>query len=77
MKIIIKITDLDSLYDEITCAVEESLLRSGLSLDEQEVVEQKRITTITEVLQKWVVNKQHIRLEVDTDAETCIVLPVR
>lgn len=76
MKIEILLKDPDVLSESINEAVEE-LKIEGLSEGELEAVKEKRKEEMTELCSKWFEYGEYLKVEVDTDKETCTVVPLK
>jgi hypothetical protein len=80
MKFIVSMKDPDTLHDAITEAVEspdyDPKAFDGLDDDEIEEVKQKRIEKISKLCcDRWFKWGEYLRVEIDTEAKTCTVLP--
>jgi hypothetical protein len=67
--------DPDVLQDAIEEALENK--PAGLSEDEWEVVKDVRKEKISELCSKWFEYGEYLTVEIDTEAETCTVLPAK
>jgi len=75
MKIRIQMKDPDTMHDAVAEAVSEQLQSSGLPKDEQDALCEVRCDKIRAICAKWFRYSEYLTVEVDTDAETCTVLP--
>jgi hypothetical protein len=75
MKFKVSMKDPDTLYDAINDALEEELEPLGLDEDESEAVADVRRGKIREVCSKWFRYGEYLTVEIDTEAETCTVVP--
>jgi len=73
MKIRVTMKDQDVLYDAIVDAVSETFI--GMLGDEQYEAKNCRIEEVLEVARTWFKHNEYLRVEIDTDAKTCIVIP--
>lgn len=73
MKFIVQMKDPDVLHDAIDEALAD-LKVEGLSDDELEAVREKRKDSISELTSRWFEYGEYLRVEIDTDAETCTVV---
>lgn len=77
MKVNVTFKDPDSLYDAIREAVEEEVRGlQGISDEEKGSLIDGRVDEVKGKCRKWFEYGEYLRVQVDTDAETCIVLPV-
>lgn len=77
MKFMVQMKDPDTLNDAIGDAVREEVEKIGaLDKDEQEAVIIERGDKVRKVCAKWFEYSEYLRVEIDTDAGTCTVLPV-
>jgi hypothetical protein len=77
MKFTVQMKDPDTLYDAIKDAVKENLSSiPGLDSDEREKLQEIREESVREIASKWFKYGEYLRVEIDTDAKTCMVLPV-
>lgn len=75
MKIRIQMKDPDTMPDAVTDAVREELRASGLPKDEQDVLYEVRSDKIRGICAKWFRYSEYLTVEVDTEAQTCTVIP--
>lgn len=74
MKFKVQMKDPDTLTDAIADAVHNEVRAMGLSGDEVEAVEKLRITKVGNVCDRWFRYGEYLTVEIDTDAETCVVV---
>lgn len=79
MKIKITLKDPDGVYNAITdaAAAHVAATTQDLSEDETEALESMRGDAISEALSPWIEHSEYVVIEIDTDAKTAVVLPVR
>ena len=76
MKFVITMKDPDALHEAVSEAVHEEVHAMGLKdPDEMEVLEDVRVEKVLEACKKWFRWDEYLRVEVDTEAGTCVVLP--
>lgn len=75
MKFTVTMKDPDTLQEAISEAVKEIVI-GGMEADELQAFREMRAEKITELCGKWFEWGEYLRVEVDTDAETCTVLPI-
>lgn len=73
MKLKVTLKDPDALYDGISEALEEDL--KELPEDEKEALEEIRREKLTTIANKWFKWGEYITVEIDTDQNTCVVMP--
>ena len=76
MKLRITMKDPDTLDDAIREAAENSVEPLGLSPEEAEAVVDTRIAQAQKVCRRWFEYGEYLRVDVDTEAGTAIVVPV-
>ena len=76
MKIRLTMKDPDTLNDAIEEAVKDDIARLGLSAEEAEAVKDIRIEKAAEVCSKWFRYSELLTVEIDTEAQTCVVAEV-
>ena len=77
MKFTVSMKDPDTLGDAIQEAVKEAVATiEGLDAEEREAVQEERQEKINSLCAKWFEYGEYLRVEIDTDAGTCTVLPV-
>ena len=77
MKFKVSMKDPDTLGDAIRDAVEEAVnALPDLSQDERDAVLEKRQEAIGKLCGKWFEYGEYLTVEIDTEAETCTVVPV-
>lgn len=76
MKIQITMKDPDTLHDAIREAVEEelSLIPSITDVERDELLE-GRCERLNEIASKWFKYGEYLTVELDSDANTCAVIP--
>lgn len=78
MKFTITMKDPDGYYDCFQDAVKSEVQAiPGLSQAERDAILEVRKENVGEVLSRWFEYGEYLRVEVDTDAGTAIVLPVK
>lgn len=75
MKFKVTFKDPDSLHDAIDEGLDSDLTKLGLSEDEAEAVKDVRKEHVLNACRKWFEYYEYVTLEVDTDAQTCTVVP--
>ena len=65
--------DPDTLYDAIEDAIRE-LHVDGLDDDELEDVKERRKNKVREICSKWFRHGEYLTVEIDTEAQSCIVI---
>ena len=73
MKFTVSMKDPDTLHDAIVDAVSETV--RDMPEDEREAVMDCRIEKAEEICSKWFEWGEYLKVEIDTDAQTCIVVP--
>jgi len=77
MKFTVSMKDPDTLDDAIHDAVHSAVNEMpGLDDEAREAVQEKRMETVRELASKWFEYGEYLRVEIDTVANTCTVLPV-
>lgn len=76
MRFTVSMKDPDTLQDAIEEAVTASIAPLGLSEPEREAVEEVRREKVGDLCGRWFECGEYLRVEVDTEAGTCVVLPV-
>lgn len=77
MKFVVMMKDPDGVYDSIMQAATESLESiPDLSPNEREALLETRIDTIKKTTSKFFEYGEYVRIEIDTDAGTAVVLRV-
>ena len=74
MKFQVTFKDPDSLYDAINDALDNEEF-NGLAEDELNAVKEIRRQSIAEDCQKWFEWGEYLTVEIDTEEETCTVVP--
>lgn len=77
MKITVSMKDPDTLDDAIKDAVAAEIKAVDLPDDEKDLLIKSRVEKAREVCRKWFEYGEYLVVEVDTDAKTCVVKPVR
>lgn len=75
MKFTVQMKDPDVLQDAIADAVGE-LTVPGLDKEELARVREMRRDTVANICAQWFEYGEYLRVEIDTEAQTCTVLPV-
>ena len=76
MKFTISMKDPDTLDDAIRDAVKNELAAIvGLDDDDREALQERREESAREIASKWFEYGEYLHVEIDTDANTCTVLP--
>jgi hypothetical protein len=69
--------DPDGVYESLQDAAEESIKAiEGLSEREREELTESRRVTLGEATERWFRYSEYLTVEIDTEADTCIVVPV-
>jgi len=76
MKLQISFKDPDALIECINDALED-LKIEGVNDEELETIKEKRAEEYQEICSKWFEYGEYLRVEVDTDNKTCVVLEVQ
>ena len=76
MKFTITMKDPDGVYESIQDAI-AMIHIDGVEEDEMDAVRKVRGEKIHELCGRWFEYGEYLRVEVDTDAKTCTVLPVK
>lgn len=78
MKFTVTMKDPDVLGEAINRAVERDVAAmKELDDDEREAVIEKRKEKVAELCAKWFEYGEYLRVEIDTDAKTCTLLPAK
>ena len=78
MKFQVTMKDPDCLHDALREAARESVGQvEGLSEDEREAVLEKRLESLQEKTRRWFEYGEYLRVEIDTDANTCTLRACR
>lgn len=75
MKFTVTMKDPDGVYESIEDAVNEIRV-GGLSPEELDAVREKRREKTHHLCKRWFEYGEYLRVEIDTEAQTCTVLPV-
>jgi hypothetical protein len=76
MKIRVRMIDPDTLQDAIVDAVKADMKALPLSKPEVEAIMDLRTAAVAELAAKWFEYGEYLEVEIDTDADTCVVVPV-
>jgi hypothetical protein len=78
MKFRVMMKDPDTLYDAIDEAVTREVAKlDQLDDDEKEVVKENRAEKIRELAGRWFEYGEYLNVEIDTEAGTCVVVPMK
>ena len=78
MKFQVQMKDPDVLHDAIQEAVEKQIKEVGITdKDEIEALSEKRREKVAAICSAWFRYSEYLTVEIDTDANTCIVVPSR
>lgn len=78
MKFRVTMKDPDTLHDAIVDAVKVYVQALQLSDEaEAQAVVDVRVETVREVCRRWFEHGEYLSVDVDTEAKTCAVVPVR
>lgn len=78
MKLSVSMKDPDVLHDAIREAVvKEVSAMQGVDKDERESIVELRMEKVCRLCEKWFEYSEYLNVEIDTDAMTCIVVPVK
>lgn len=76
MKFRVQMKDPDTLHDAINAAVAEDVNPLSNDADEREAVAAVRRERIGKLCAKWFEYGEYLCVEIDTEAGTCVVVPV-
>lgn len=76
MKIKVTMKDPDTLGDAIDRAVGESVAAISNDVDERNALADVRREKVGEIAAKWFEYGEYLTVEIDTDAGTCVVVPL-
>lgn len=77
MKFIVQMKDPDTMSDAVADAVSEDVEKiPGLDKEERQRVAEQRRDKVRNLCARWFEYGEYLRVEIDTEAETCTVLPV-
>lgn len=76
MKFKVQMKDPDVLGDAINEAVSESVATLSNDAEEREAVAEVRRDAIQTLCHKWFEYGEYLTVEIDTEAGTCVVVPV-
>lgn len=77
MKFQVTMKDPDTLYDAIGDAVTKTVNAMLDDPDERDVLVKTRVDKVSEICRKWFKYGEYLTVEIDTDAETCVVVAQR
>jgi hypothetical protein len=78
MKFTVTMKDPDTLHDAIFESVQEDVLKiEGLAPAERDAVIEERQDAVQALCNKWFEYGEYLRVEIDTDAKTCTVVPYK
>ena len=78
MKFTVTMKDPDGVFDCITEAVTEEVEKiKGLSEEEREALIEQRTDEVKDTMKKWFEYSEYLRVEIDTNAVTCVVQTAR
>lgn len=77
MKFRVTMKDTDTLHDAIQAAVDAEFANLPLDDDEREAVAERRREKAQSACRTWFRYSEYITVEIDTDANTCVVVPDR
>ena len=75
MKFHVQMKDPDTLQDAIADAVAEDVDRLPLDAVEKALVAEGRREKVADVCRRWFKHGEYLKVEVDTEAGTCTVIP--
>lgn len=79
MKIKVQLKDPDALFDAVQDAVHDHVVlmaeANNLDYGERKSLEEARVEKVLELAKRWFRWSEYLTVEIDTDAETCVVLP--
>lgn len=79
MKIRIFLKDPDGVYESLRDAFAEAVAdeNPNLSSDERQTIAEQRKEDADGVIRKWIEFEENVTIEIDTETNTAIVLPVK
>ena len=78
MKFKVTMKDPDTLYDAIREAVKDEVQKiEGVDAEEKEGIIETRIEDTAKAASKWFEYGEYITVEIDTEANTCVVVPYK
>jgi hypothetical protein len=77
MKFRVHMKDPDTLGDAIDDAVKDDVAALNLPPDESEQLVECRSEKASKLCSKWFEYGEYLTVEIDTDAGTCVVVPVK
>ena len=76
MKFQITLKDTDSVYEAIEQAIDEELDKiEELDEDDKEKLKESRHEKISKICGQWFEYGEYLTVEIDTEANTCTVIP--
>lgn len=75
MKIRVTMKDPDSLYDAVRDAVQEEVEKMNLDSEETEALVEIRADKVNNMTGRWFNYGEYLTVEIDTEANTCTVVP--
>ena len=76
MKFTVSMKDPDTLHDAINEAVADISIE-GVDEEEIELIREHRAEEVRKLCRAWFEYGEYLRVEIDADAKTCTVIPVR
>jgi len=77
MKFRVQMKNPDALADAIDAAVKTDVSQiAGLDEDERAAVAEQRVETFRDVAGAWFEYDEYLTVEIDTEAKTCVVVPL-
>ncbi len=76
MKLKVMFKELDSLSDSIDEALKREQKPSDISDDEQKYLHEMRREQVKKFTSRWFEYGEYLTVELDTDAQTCVVVPL-
>ncbi len=76
MKFKVMFKELDSLSDSIDEALKREQKPSDISDDEQKYLHELRREQVKKFTSRWFEYGEYLTVELDTDAQTCVVVPL-
>lgn len=78
MTFLVQMKDPDVLIDAIDEAVKRAVAEmTDIDADEREAVAEMRKQKVLDLCARWFAYGEYLGVEIDTDAETCTVVPVK
>lgn len=75
MKFRITMKDPDGVWESVSDAVADSVEELNLRDDEAEMLIRVRRESVSRAIARWIEHHEYLTVEIDTDNETCIVVP--